>query len=67
MRRRQPGKWDVLRLHRPENWHAVSDSENRHVRQSCETFPGWQRGPLPLVAELLKLLRREATVGLRRR
>ncbi len=59
----------------------MSDSELRHVRQSCETLPGRVVGQvfnlpanhslsgqvknlpheLPLVAELLKLLRREAT------
>ncbi len=44
----------------------MSDSELRHVRQSCETLPFRQtrRGTigteLPLIAELLKLLRREA-------
>ena len=64
----QPGKADLLRLHRPENCHAMSDSDLRHVRQSCETLPGRVVGrfstchELPLIAELLKLLRREAAV-----
>lgn len=46
----------------------MSDSEVRHVRQSCETLPFQKTrrskidSELPLVAELLKLLRREAAI-----